>query len=180
MKDIKKSNGFWFTLKIGDLRILAGDEKLNIHPKPLWELDFTNLCVFTSNPFQWNPTCLQSFWMDFCFQNCNHYIFSHIREQTNSQKRTPNSHICKIFLFPCSVRLPDQQCPVDRRHKKFGHHGHHTITLSLEIFKKTKTVFFSKRILYCFGTSHFLWKSSRSYRKNIARIANAVQVTIWL
>ena len=28
--------------------------------------------------------------------------------------------------------------------------------------------------------SHFLWKSSRSYKKNIARIANAVQVTIWL
>ena len=135
-KTLKISNGFWFTLKIGNLRTLAGDEKLNIHPKPLWELDFTNLCVFTSNPFQWNPTCLQSFWMDFCFQNCNHYVFSHIKEQTNSQKRNPNPHICKIFLFPCSVRLPDQQCPVDRRHKKFGHHGHHTITLPLKIFKK--------------------------------------------
>ena len=90
-KTLKISNGFWFTLKIGNLRTLAGDEKLNIHPKPLWELDFTHLCVFTSDPFQWNPTCLQSFWMDFCFQNCNHYVFSHIKEQTNSQKRNPKS-----------------------------------------------------------------------------------------
>ena len=137
MKDIKKSNGFWFTLKIGDLRILAGDEKLNIHPKPLWELDFTHLCVFTSNPFQWNPTCLQSFWMDFCFQNCNHYIFSHIRKQTNSQKKNPKSksRFSKYFFSPVLSDCPISNVPLIGGIK------------SLVIMDIT--------------LSHFLWKSSR-------------------
>ena len=82
------------------------------------------------------------------------------RNKPIHKKETPNPHICKIFLFPSSVRLPDQQCPVDRRHKKFGHHGHHTITLSLEIFKKTMKLYTDSFLAIEFS---FVWSSWTSH-----------------
>ena len=156
MKDIKKSNDFWFTLKIGNLRTLAGDEKLNIHPKPLWELDFTHLCVFTSNPFQWNPTCLQSFWMDFCFSELQPLCILSYQGTNQLTKKNPKSksRFVKYFFSPVLSDCPISNVPLIGGIKS-------SVIMDITL-------------------SHFLWKSSRSYKKNIARIANAVQVTIWL
>ena len=97
------------------------------------------------------------------------------RNKPIHKKETPNPHICKIFLFPSSVRLPDQQCPVDRRHKKFGHHGHHTITLPLKIFKKL----WKKTRLAVDFWHGILDNTPSHFRWNLSRISERPIILFW-